>query len=73
VEFFSPPSCANFFPSCAQASPLDLTSNKSRGEWGSIFQDNVIVGAVPGRLLHYSTTIDINSDFSVGGDFSGNS
>ncbi|MDR5730107.1 MAG: ATP-binding protein, partial [Terriglobia bacterium] len=36
-----------------------LTSNKSYGDWGSIFADNVIASAILDRLLHHSTTINI--------------
>ena len=34
-----------------------LTSHKSYGEWGSIFQDNVIASAIVDRLLHHSHTL----------------
>jgi DNA replication protein DnaC len=36
-----------------------LTSNKSYGEWGDIFSDQVLAAAILDRLLHYSTTINI--------------
>ena len=36
-----------------------LTSNKSYGEWGSIFADTVLAAAILDRLLHASTTINI--------------
>ncbi len=36
-----------------------LTSNKSYGDWGSIFQDNVIASGILDRLLHRSTPINI--------------
>jgi DNA replication protein DnaC len=36
-----------------------LTSNKSYGEWGSIFSDTVLAAAILDRLLHTSTTINI--------------
>ena len=39
-----------------------LTSNKSYGEWGAIFQDNVIASAILDRLLHHSHTINIKGD-----------
>ena len=39
-----------------------LTSNKSYGDWGSIFQDNVIASAILDRLLHHSTTINIKGE-----------
>ncbi|HBN27897.1 MAG TPA: AAA family ATPase, partial [Clostridiaceae bacterium] len=39
-----------------------LTSNKSYGEWGEIFQDQVIAAAVLDRILHHSTTINIKGE-----------
>ena len=35
-----------------------LTSNKSYGDWGAIFADNVIASAILDRLLHHSTTVN---------------
>ena len=39
-----------------------LTSNKSYGEWGAIFQDNVIASAILDRLLHHSHTLNIKGE-----------
>jgi len=39
-----------------------LTSNKGYGEWGSIFQDNVIASAILDRLLHHSHTLNIKGE-----------
>ena len=39
-----------------------LTSNKSYGDWGTIFADNVIAAALLDRLLHHSTTINIKGE-----------
>lgn len=39
-----------------------LTSNKSYGEWGTIFGDPIIATAILDRLLHHSTTISIRGD-----------
>ncbi len=39
-----------------------LTSNKSYGEWGSIFGDPIIATAILDRLLHHSTTINIRGE-----------
>lgn len=39
-----------------------LTSNKSYGEWGSIFPDVTIASAILDRLLHHSCTISIRGD-----------
>ena len=36
-----------------------FTSNKSCGEWGEIFHDNVIAAAVLDRILYHCTTINI--------------
>lgn len=36
-----------------------LTSNKSYGEWGEVFADQVLAAAILDRLLHHSTTINI--------------
>jgi DNA replication protein DnaC len=41
---------------------LILTSNKSYGDWGSIFSDNVIASAILDRLLHHSHTINIKGE-----------
>jgi len=42
-----------------QKGSIILTSNKSYGEWGDIFSDQVLAAALLDRLLHYSTTINI--------------
>jgi REP element-mobilizing transposase RayT len=39
-----------------------LTSNKSYGDWGAIFSDNVIASAILDRLLHHSSTINIKGE-----------
>ena len=39
-----------------------LTSNKSYGEWGSIFGDAIIATAILDRLLHHSTTVNIRGE-----------
>ncbi len=39
-----------------------LTSNKSYGDWGSIFGDPIIATAILGRLLHHSMTINIRGE-----------
>ncbi len=39
-----------------------FTSNKSYGEWGEIFHDQVIAAAVLDRILHHCTTINIKGD-----------
>jgi hypothetical protein len=36
-----------------------LTSNKSYGDWGSIFGDSIIATAILDRLLHHSKSINI--------------
>jgi len=39
-----------------------LTSNKSYGEWGSIFGDPIIATAILDRLLHHSHTLMIQGE-----------
>jgi len=39
-----------------------FTSNKSYGEWGAIFQDQVIATAILDRVLHHCTTINIKGE-----------
>jgi DNA replication protein DnaC len=39
-----------------------LTSNKSYGEWGSVFGDPVLAAAILDRLLHHSQTINIRGE-----------
>jgi hypothetical protein len=39
-----------------------LTSNKSYGDWGSIFGDSIIATVILDRLLHHSTTINIRGE-----------
>ena len=39
-----------------------LTSNKSYGEWGKVFADDIIAAAILDRLLHHSMTINIRGE-----------
>jgi len=39
-----------------------LTSNKSYGDWGSLFGERVIASAILDRLLHHSHTINIKGE-----------
>lgn len=39
-----------------------FTSNKSYGEWGEIFGDQVIAAAVLDRILHHCTTVNIKGE-----------
>jgi DNA replication protein DnaC len=39
-----------------------LTSNKSYGDWGTVFGDPIIAAAILDRLLHHSTTINIRGE-----------
>ena len=41
---------------------LIMTSNRSYGEWGELFGDNVIASAILDRLLHHSVTINIKGE-----------
>ncbi len=39
-----------------------LTSNKSYGDWGEVFPDQVMAAAILDRLLHHSTTVNIKGE-----------
>lgn len=39
-----------------------LTSNKSYGDWGSLFPEVAIASAILDRLLHHSTTLNIRGE-----------
>ena len=39
-----------------------LTSNKSFGEWGDIFSDQVLAAAILDRLLHHAVTVSIRGE-----------
>jgi len=45
-----------------EKSSIIFTSNKSYGQWGEIFQDNVIASAVLDRILHHCTTINVKGE-----------
>ena len=45
-----------------ERSSIILTSNKSYGDWGSIFGDPIIATAILDRLLHHSTTVNIRGE-----------
>lgn len=45
-----------------ERSSIVLTSNKSYGEWGTIFGDPIIATAILDRLLHHSTTVNIRGE-----------
>lgn len=45
-----------------RGSSLILTSNKSYGEWGTVFGDPIIAAAILDRLLHRSTTVNIRGE-----------
>jgi DNA replication protein DnaC len=45
-----------------QRGSIILTSNKSYGDWGSVFGDPIIATAILDRLLHHSTTINIRGE-----------
>ena len=45
-----------------ERSSIVLTSNKSYGDWGTIFGDPIITTAILDRLLHHSTTINIRGE-----------
>jgi len=39
-----------------------MTSNKSYGDWATLFPDVALASATLDRLLHHSTTINIRGD-----------
>lgn len=45
-----------------RGSPIIVTSNKSYGDWGSIFGDPIIAAAILDRLLHRSVTVNIRGE-----------
>src|SRR5215475_14313862 len=45
-----------------QRGSIILSSNKSYGDWGSIFGDPIIATAILDRLLHHSATINIRGE-----------
>jgi len=45
-----------------EKSSMMFTSNKSYGEWGQIFQNQVIAAAVLDRILHHCTTVNIKGN-----------
>jgi DNA replication protein DnaC len=42
-----------------QKGSIILTSNKSYGDWGDIFADQVLAAAILDRLLHFSVTLNV--------------
>jgi len=45
-----------------EGSSMLITSNRSVGEWGSVFGDPVVATAILDRLLHHSQVITIRDD-----------
>ena len=39
-----------------------MTSNKSFGDWGDVFNDQVLATAILDRLLHHATTVNIKGE-----------
>lgn len=39
-----------------------ITGNRSVGEWGDVFGDNVVATAILDRLLHHSTIVTIRGE-----------
>lgn len=45
-----------------ESGAIIFTSNKSYGEWGDIFRNDVIAAAILDRILHHCTTVNIRGD-----------
>ncbi|MDP2856463.1 MAG: IS21-like element helper ATPase IstB [Bacillota bacterium] len=45
-----------------EKSSIILTSNKSYGDWGTVFGDAILATAILDRLLHHSTTVNIRGE-----------
>ena len=58
----APRSFSNLLAPAYERGSIILTSNKSYGDWGSIFGDQIIATAILDRLLHHSTTINIRGE-----------
>ena len=41
---------------------LIVTSNKSFGDWGDVFNDQVLATAILDRLLYHATTVNIKGE-----------
>ena len=54
-----------FFPLLVrryERASLIVTSNKSFADWGDVFNDQVLAIAIPDRLLHHATTVNIKGE-----------
>jgi hypothetical protein len=45
---------------------LIVTSNKSFGDWGEVFNDQILTTAILDRLLHHATIVNIKGDRATG-------
>lgn len=45
-----------------EKSTIILSSNRSFGEWGELFNDDIIASAILDRLLHHSTVVNIKGN-----------
>jgi hypothetical protein len=57
-----PPASSKLVSERYEKDSIILTSNNSYGDWSSIFADNVIASAILDRLLHHTTTTNINGE-----------
>jgi DNA replication protein DnaC len=39
---------------------LIITTNKSLDQWGEIFADNILAGAILDRIVHHSVIINVS-------------
>lgn len=54
--------CFQLVSRCYEETSLIVTSNKAFNQWGEIFGDEVIAGAILDRLLHHSHIIAVQGD-----------
>jgi DNA replication protein DnaC len=54
--------CFQLVSRCYEQGALIVTSNKAFNQWGEVFGDEVIAGAILDRLLHHSHIIAIQGD-----------
>ena len=54
--------CFQLVSRCYEQASLVVTSNKAFNQWGEVFGDEVIAGAILDRLLHHSHIIAVQGE-----------